>query len=309
MFAAKSNGGILAGVLLAIFIWGGNNAAIRYSVGTWGPAFLASSRFLVAGLLMLGLLHGTRWLGRPTVLTAELRKELWLRGGLSIAVYVIVFNYALKFTTASNAALYIGTAPVWALVWEERPALTWRSAQRYGAAFLALAGVIILFWPALNFHDREARWVGDLLSLAAAVLWTNYGRQCRRLGRHLSGAEMTAHNMWRAGLLLLPFAVLEVALRGLPWSLSVAIAHTYTIIFGVLVAFVVWTNALRHWPTSKVYLFNNLIPLSTVLWAYATLSEPISPNFWLAMLFIVFGVILGQADWQKILGNRFQPAE
>lgn len=307
MLSARSNGGILAGVLLCVFIWGGNNAAVKFTVQTWGPSVLASSRFLCAALLMLALLHWTDWLGKPVTLNAKLRRDLWLRGGLGIAAYVLVFNYALVFTSASNVALYVATSPVWALVWEERPAVNWRSAQRYGAALLALAGVMVLFWPALDF--RGDRWLGDALALFSAVLWTNYGRQCRRLGEHLSGAEMTAQNMWRAGLMLAPFAVLEVALKGLPWHWKVAAAHSYTVVFGVVIAFALWGNALRHWPTSKVYRFMNLIPLSTAMWAQATLGETLSPNFWPAMLLIVAGVVLGQANWQRILGNRFQPAE
>ena len=307
VFAARSNGGILAGVLLAIFIWGGNNAALKFTVAHWGPAVMASSRFLIAGVLMLALLRWTTWFGRPTRLTAALRRELWWRGAFGIAAYVLAYNYAMAFTTASNAALYAGMAPVWALIWEERPAPTWRSAQRYGAAALALVGVVILFWPALDFHSN--RWMGDALALLASVLWTHYGRQCRHLGRQLSGAEMTAHNLWRAGLLLLPFAILEAAIRGVPWRWDVVAAHGYTIVLGVIVAFALWSNALRHWPTSKVYLFNNLVPVSTVLWVSVTLHEPIAPNFWLAMLCIVLGVMLGQTDWQKVLGNRYQPAE
>jgi drug/metabolite transporter (DMT)-like permease len=307
VFAAKTNGGILGGLLLCIFIWGGNNAAIRFCVREWGPAFLASSRFLLAGALLLALLRWTTWLGGQTRLDAELRRDLWRRGALSIAAYVVVFNYSMRFTSASNAALYVATSPVWALVWEGRPALSWRSAQRYGAALLALAGAVVLFWPALDF--RGDRWLGDALALASAVLWTNYGRQCRRLGARLSGAEMTAHNMWRAGVLVAPFAVLELALKGFRWQWDLAAAHGYTVVFGVVVAFALWSNALRHWTTSRVFLFMNLIPLSTALWARATLGETLSPNFWPAMLLIVAGVVLGQANWQRILGNRFQPPE
>ncbi|HEY6169105.1 MAG TPA: DMT family transporter [Verrucomicrobiae bacterium] len=307
MFSAKSNGGILGGILLAVFIWGANNAAVRFCVREWGPSLLASTRFLFAGLLLLALLRWTDLLGRPKPLNAALRRELWLRGGLSIAGYVLVFNYALVFTSASNVALYIATSPVWALIWEGRPAATWRSAQRYGAAALALVGVLVLFWPALDF--RTNRWLGDALALASAVLWTNYGRQCRRLGEHLSGAEMTAHNMWRAGLMLVPFALVETAIRGWHWRWDVAVAHSYTIVGGVVVAFALWSNALRHWPTSKVYLFMNLIPLSTAMWAHVTLREPISPNFWLAMLLIVAGVLIGQTNWTKVLGTRWLPAD
>ena len=52
------------------------------------------------------------------------------RDGLALAIYIAVFNWALHFTAASHVALYLGTAPVWALIWEERPMRTWRSAQR-----------------------------------------------------------------------------------------------------------------------------------------------------------------------------------
>ena len=47
-------------------------------------------------------------------------------------------------------------------------------------------------------------------------------------------------------------------------------------------------------------LFNNLIPLSTGLWAHFCLGEPITPTFCAAMILIVAGVLLGQMDWSKI---------
>jgi len=64
-----------------------------------------------------------------------------------------------------------------------------------------------------------------------------------------------------------------------------------------VVAFGIWNVALRHWPTSKVYLFNNLIPLSTMTWAHFTLGEAVTTTFWLAMALIVAGVVLGQGNW------------
>ena len=67
-------------------------------------------------------------------------------------------------------------------------------------------------------------------------------------------------------------------------------------------AWVRWRFALRHWRTSQVVLFNNLIPLSTMTWAYFVLQEPVTPTFWMAMILIVLGVLLGQADWTKIFG-------
>jgi drug/metabolite transporter (DMT)-like permease len=49
--------------------------------------------------------------------------------------------------------------------------------------------------------------------------------------------------------------------------------------------------------------------LSTVLWAHVTLGEPVTRTFWLAMVLIVAGVLLGQTDWRRVLGDRWVPAE
>jgi len=253
------------------------------------------------------LLRFTNWFGERRVLDADLRRRLWWRGGLSLAAYIAAFNFSLQFVPVSHVAVYLGAAPIWALLWEGWPGRNWSSVRRYGAAALALAGVIVLFWPALK--SGGGSWPGELLGLLSSVLWTNYGRQCRALGAKLSGAETTAHTMWGAGVLLLPISMMELARHGLPWKPDVALVQLYCIIAGGVIAFGIWTQALRYWPASQVLLFNNLIPLSTMSWAYFWLKEPITPTFWLAVGLVIAGVLIGQANWEKFLAPRALPRE
>ena len=108
----------------------------------------------------------------------------------------------------------------------------------------------------------------------------------------------------------MPLGVIEVAsLRNLALEPRFLGVQSYCVLAGGVVAFALWNNALRHWKTSEVYLFNNLIPLSTMLWAHFTLGEPVTRNFWLAMAFIVGGVLIAQANWRAVLGWRWTPAE
>ena len=309
MFGARSKQGIAAGLVFAVFLWGANNSGVKILVHDWPPVFVGATRFLCAGLLLLALLHGTDWLGRTTPVDADLNRRLWLRGGLSLAIYIVVFNWAVKTTAVSHVALYLGAAPVWALLWEGFAGHSRRDlARRYAAAALALTGVLVLFWPALRASPASAP--GEVLGLASSVLWTLYGRQCRAVGSQLSGAEITAHTMWRAGVLLLPVAAIEVILRGgLAWRWELVAVQSMCIVAGGVIAFSLWANALRHWQTSEVYLFNNLIPLSSTLWAHAWLKEPVTPTFWVAMLLIVSGVLVGQANWQRLFGERWLPTE
>ncbi len=294
----KNNASIAGGLLLVVFLWGGNNAGTKWLVGSWPPVWTGSMRFLCAGFILLAVLRFTNWLGEFQPLTRELHRQLWLRGGLALAAYIVAFCWALRLTAASHVALYLGASPIWALLAEERPRRNLASLRRYAAALLAVTGVLVLFWPAL--HTGKSSLLGELLGLLSSVLWANYSWQVRILSRKISGVEVAAHSMWMAGAWLLPLGIFEVSTQGLVLDAPHLGVQAFCILFGSVIPYSLWNSALRHWRTSQVMLFNNFIPLSTTAWAHFTLGEPITPTFCVAMLLIVAGVLLGQMDWSRI---------
>jgi len=315
----KSNTAIAFALFVTILLWGASNAGSKYLIATWPPIWVGCTRFLVGGLVSLLILRHTTWLGPSTKLTPEDQRGLWLRGGLTLAVYIVVFNLALHLTTAAHVALYLGVAPIWALLWEERPTATFRSARRYGAAALALSGLVVLFWPSLR--SGSARWVGELLGVTASILWAVFGFQGRALGARLTGAEISAHAMFRSGVILLPFALVELAKLSLDqktgfvlfkpefWNRNLILVQLYCGIAGGTLAYALFYGALRYWPTSRVYLFNYLIPVSTMTFSHFCLGEPVTATFWAAMALVICGVLLGQEGWLKIFGPKWLPAE
>ena len=165
---------------------------------------------------------------------------------------------------------------------------------------LALAGVLVLFWPAMQTAKLDL--IGECLGLAAGILWANVSHQMRILSASLSGAEVAAHTMWMSGIGLMPFGLAEIAVHGIPINAKHLGVLGFCVVFGSVIAYALWNNALRHWRASQVVLFNNLVPLSTMTWAWFFLHEPFTPTFWAAMILIVAGVVLGQANWAKIFG-------
>lgn len=292
MLKGKSTASLVAGLVFAVALWGGNNAGTKWLVGFWPPIWTGGTRFLCAGLLLLAVLRSTTWFGAYVVPSRELARALWWRGGLCLAAYIIAFNFALRYTTASHVALYLGASPVWALLWEahgEGLKIGW---ARWGAALLALSGVGVLLGPSLA--GSTVKLPGELFGLATSVLWTVYGRQSRRLAASLNGAEVTAHTMWRAGLILLPLGLMEVGRSGWLVRGELLGVQAYCVVAGGVIAFVLWNRALGQWPASRVLLFNNLIPVSTMIWAYFCLGEPVTRTFLLALVLIALGVLLGQ---------------
>ena len=294
MSQSKTNAVVAGSLLFTIFLWGGNNAGTKWLVTTWPPVWTGCIRFLLAGAILLAVLRYTSWLGEYRTPTSDLRRQLWLRGGLVLAIYIVIFNWALRLTSASHVALYLGASPVWALLLEQRPQKSWASARRYGAALLAVGGVLVLLWPALR--AAKPNLPGEVLGLAASILWAFFSRQMRFLSVQLSGTEVAAHTMWMSGLLLLPFGLVEIALCGLPVNSENLGVLGFCVLFGGVIPYALWNDALRHWRTSRVMLFSNLIPLSTMSWAHFFLHESVTPTFWAAMILIVTGVLLGQMN-------------
>ncbi|MSU41938.1 MAG: DMT family transporter [Pedosphaera sp.] len=299
VLAGPSNAALAAALLFAIFVWGGSNAAVGYLVRDWPPFWTGFSRMAGVGLVMVALLRWTRWFGVPHTPDAALSRALWWRGGLSLAVYVALFTCSLQFISVAHVAVYLGASPVWVLLMEGRAAHSGVMLWRYLAAALALGGVVVLFWPKLAATGGQHHWLGDALGFAAGWLWAGYSKLCRGFGTQLSGVEITAHTMWRAAVLLAPFAVWELATRPMTWRWDLVGAQAYCIVFGGLVAFGIWHSALRRWPASRVFLFNNLIPLTTMVWAWVLLDQPPTETFWTAMALVAAGVVLGQSTYRK----------
>ena len=295
MLSGKSSAALGASLVFAVALWGGNNAGTKWLVQSWPPVFTGGTRFLCAGLLLLAVIRWTKWFGAFHPLGLEARRRLWWRGGLSLALYIIAFNSALLFTSASHVALHLGAAPVWALLWEDIQQRKVRALKNYLAALLALSGVLVLLLPALK--NSGGSLPGELLGFASSLLWVNHGRQSRALMATLGSLEITAHSMWRAGVLLLPAGFIELGVRGITFQPFQFGVQAYCILAGGVAAFALWNNALRFWPTSQALLFNNLIPVSTMTWAHYCLGEPFTRTFWMAMILIIAGVLLGQSDF------------
>jgi drug/metabolite transporter (DMT)-like permease len=294
----QNNPAIAGGLLLVVILWGGNNVGTKWLVATWPPIWTGGTRFLIAGALLLAILRFTNLLGEFKPLPPGLWPHLWLRGGLGLAGYIVPFCWALHLTAASHVALYLGASPIWALLAEERPRLSLGSLRRYSAALLALAGVVVLFWPALKTGHANV-W-GELLGMTASLMWANYNWQARFLSQQIPGVEVAAHSMWMSGVWLMPLGLIEVARQGLVMDTAHGEVQFLCIIFGGVVPYALWNSALRHWRASQVMLFNNFIPFTTATWAWLILKEPITPTFCAAMGLIAVGVLIGQMDWSKI---------
>ena len=156
--------GILAFLTIYV-VWGSTFLAIRYAVETIPPLFVAATRHLIAGSLLLAW---ALWKGeRPT-------RQGW-RAGLILGVLFFLISHGLlhwaeQVVASGVAALVIATEPVFvALMLPLFKLGAAPKAKTYAGLALGIAGVLVLFRADVAV-DRQSV-IGLIAVLASSLAW------------------------------------------------------------------------------------------------------------------------------------------
>ena len=160
--------GVLAAVLSS-GLGGTSVAATRYLVNAIDPLAIGSFRFGIGFLLLLpaALLQGGRW---PP------RRDWSGVAGLGVlyfALFPILFNASLIFTTAARGALALSTLPLLTMVVGALLGSEALTARKSIGVVTATLGVALALLSGLASAPPGA-WRGDLLMIAAALCMALY---------------------------------------------------------------------------------------------------------------------------------------
>src|SRR5437764_7643403 len=155
--------GVLAAVLSS-GLGGTSVAATRYLVNAIDPLAIGSFRFGIGFLLLLpaALLQGGQW---PP------RRDWSSVAGLGVlyfALFPILFNASLIFTTAARGALALSTLPLLTMVVGAALGSEPLTARKTAGVLVAILGVSMALLTGLATAP-EGAWRGDLLMVGAAL--------------------------------------------------------------------------------------------------------------------------------------------
>lgn len=288
-------------LLLPPLLWAGNAVVGRLAAGHVPPLALNAMRWGLALLLLLPL--GWRAIGTPQARREVLARwrPLALLGLFGIGAYNALQYLALTTSTALNVTLIVSSTPVWmmaigALLYRERPT---RNAM-IGAAF-SLAGVAVVLTRGDLSQLAAVRFVpGDLLMLAAAVVWALYSWLLARPPASIAPGNRPDWD-WAGFLLVqLAFGVVwagtaagieaAVAPAEIRWSPWVVLALVYVAVGPSLIAYRCWGLAVGAVGPSVAALFGNLTPLFAAVMSALIIGEPPRGFHALAFVLIVIGI-------------------
>ncbi|MGE5173541.1 MAG: drug/metabolite exporter YedA [Betaproteobacteria bacterium] len=282
-YAASPRRSRVFAALLTLYIaWSSTYLAIRFSLESFPPFFVAGSRYMLVGAAMYLYLRrrGAPAPTRPQWLSASTVGAFLLMGGTGGVVY------AEQWVGSGLAALVLATTPLWTVlfsgIWRQ-----WPRRTEWIGIVLGLAGIVLL-----NLEgDLRAYPAGAVLLVLAAASWSFGSVLSTRLALP-SGAMASASQMFTGGLVVLLASLLSGESIAADPSMKSIGAMAYLAVFGSLLGYTAYTYLLNNVRPALATSYAYVNPVLAVFLGVWLAGEHITTTGIIAMLTILAGVVL-----------------
>src|SRR5215211_2490692 len=181
-----------ASLLSTAILLGTNPVAVKFAVGYVSPLPFAALRFLLAGVVLWGILRLIDPKGRLR------REDFGAMAGvglIGVAMNNVAFTLGVSMTSASNTALIVATAPLWGMLLAfvlglERPKVRGMIGVAVAAYTMLFGGLAILPLASMGLASMDwggvsaGGWAAAAYSalLVAAFGFTSWQRGISRIG-------------------------------------------------------------------------------------------------------------------------------
>ncbi|MDT8900723.1 DMT family transporter [Anaeroselena agilis] len=260
---------------LVVLIWAGNYTIGKFGMREFSPLLFTALRFTIATPLILLLLHARE--GGLRFSRAALPRVI-LVGVVGIAFYQTAFIAAVKYTTVATVSLALGVSPIFTALLGAALGREKLTRPVLAGCLTAFAGLFLVISqspgaPAFGLHTP----IGDLLALAAGLLWGLYPILATPLLKTRSALWVTGHSSLAGTAVLLALAAPELlaadwaAVTWAGWASLLYAAVPVTVI-----ALVGWYHAIEKIGANQVMIYMYLITPVAITIAAFTIGEKIT---------------------------------
>lgn len=283
-------------LVLSIFSWGSVFPVSKLVLGQMTENSLVVWRFTIAALcLMICLLvKRQRW---PQL---SIRQYAWvlLISLIGVGGFNLLLFTGVKQTAATNGALVMALSPLVTALMVAALSRKWLSRTQALSLAIGLSGVLLVItngsWQALaQFQFNQ----GDLTVIAAMLLWSAYTTASQKVAGWLPLLPFTLVSMLAGDAFILVFNATQGDIHPVTELLSLPLqgimAVVYIGVFGTVVGYVFFLNAVQRLGSATAALFFNLIPVCAALTAVMMGQEVTSIQV-TGMAVVLLGLTLPQ---------------
>ncbi|MDB5196401.1 MAG: EamA family transporter [Flaviaesturariibacter sp.] len=274
-------------------IWGSTYLFILYAIETIPPFFTVGSRYVIAGLLLLG------W----SLLRGEKLPPIDMIGKIAIGGVLLLFvgngavTWSEQYLPSGLAAVIVATVPLWFVLLDKRQ-WSYHFSNKWIIIGLltGFAGVVLLFsGKGSNRSSANYSWLPYLVVVAGTIGWAIGSLYSKYKPVEASTTMKAAIQMLAGGILayIVGFSSGEHRHFYLQQvSASSLGALLFLIIAGSVVAYMAYIWLLSIKPASVVGTYAYVNPVVAVFLGWAFVGETISQLQVLALCVVLAGVLL-----------------
>lgn len=280
--------------------------AAFFTIAIWGTTFI-STKVLLRELTPVEILfyrffigYLVLWLVAPRNLKLNSRKQefyFMAAGLLGVTLYFLLENFALTFTLAANVGVIIAIAPFFTALFDyfflhgEKPGL------RFFIGFVvAITGICLISFR--GDHTVQLNPAGDLLAIAAAVVWAGYSTFTKKISTFGYGTIQTTRRIFFYGLLFMIPALFIFGFR-VDFSVFTEFKNLANILFlgfgASALCFVTWNLAVKLLGPVKTSVYIYMVPVITVVTSVIILHEHVTLPAVLGIGLTIIGLFLSES--------------
>jgi drug/metabolite transporter (DMT)-like permease len=265
---------VLALTLGALF-WSGSFVVARALRDDVDPVLVTFLRWFLALLIFMPFVWREAWRSLPAILREwRLVAALGLTG---LALFNPLVFVAVRYTTATNALITLSLAPVAIMLGASLLSRTSPSISQFAGASTSLAGAVVLITRGdIAGVIAAGLNLGDLVMLAAVVVWAVYSLLLRRRPADLSPTVTLVASIVPALPVLLVFTLLAGPAVAMTVSPSVILGIVYIAVFATVLSFMFWSWGVAEMGPSRAGQYVHLMPVFGAALAFVFLGEPLS---------------------------------
>ncbi len=273
------------------FIWALNFSIIKASLSEVDPYSFNSARFILATLLVWAIVLWKRaWFTIP--------KKDWIPlifiGLIGNLLYQWLFIVGIDLTLSANAAVILGTIPIWIAIlahFFSDEKMSGLKILGISLAFVGVAAIIIGGDNPISFLSDT--FTGDVLIILAAITWAIYTIQSKNFLKKYSPLQFSAIMtlIGAVSLTIISFFVVETT----DWDKVSIPAYGGIIYSGALsigVAYLIWNNGIVKVGPVKTSVYQNLVPVLGLIFGIVLLNESLSSLQYIGSAITVAGVVI-----------------
>jgi len=274
-------------------IWALNFTVVKASLRDVDPFTFNGIRFLFAAAVIWTFM--LRQGGGVKIYEGDLPKLIGI-GLLGNLAYQVLFIIGIDFTFSANAAVMLGTIPVWVALFSHYFSdehLNLIKTVGVISAFAGIGGIVIGGDNALSFSSDT--FTGDIIILAAAMVWGGFTMLSKSFLTRYTPLQFSTI-MVTIGTVLL-FSIAVPNMMALEWSSVSYGAYGGMLYSGSLsigMAYIIWNNGIQRVGAVHTSTYQNLVPVFGAVFAFILLGESMTMLQLTGAGFVILGIVLAR---------------